>query len=199
MASKAVNNYITKRYERWLDYSLYHCGLAGIPDEATDVLNEVICSLLQKKNRLLDKLLETKKNGYTELDFFVLKMIKLNASSPTSQYRSRYKPLPVDDNVDYSRLDIEDIPDESEDRNTEILNKPFQYSYIEQTKNKNMRTGKSEITERTMHINEIEMNYKNRINYHYTPTSFSLIDFMQYAMSYKKNGKNILNYIPLKQ
>lgn len=53
MASKAVNNYITKRYERWLDYSLYHCGLAGIPDEATDVLNEVICSLLQKKNRLL--------------------------------------------------------------------------------------------------------------------------------------------------
>ena len=105
MASKAVNNYITKRYERWLDYSLYHCGLAGIPDEATDVLNEVICSLLQKKNRLLDKLLETRKNGYTELDFFVLKMIKLNASSPTSQYRSRYKPLPADDNVDYTRLD----------------------------------------------------------------------------------------------
>ena len=30
MASEAVNNYITKRYERWLDYSLYHCGLAGI-------------------------------------------------------------------------------------------------------------------------------------------------------------------------
>ena len=102
---------------------MYHCGLAGIPDEATDVLNEVICSLLQKKNRLLDKLLETRKNGYTELDFFVLKMIKLNASSPTSQYRSRYKPLPADDNVDYTRLDIEDIPDESEDRNTEILNK----------------------------------------------------------------------------
>ena len=123
MASEAVNNYITKRYERWLDYSLYHCGLAGISDEATDVLNEVICSLLQKQSKLLDKLLDTKKNGYTELDFFVLKMIKLNASSPTSQYRSRYKPLPVDDNVDYSRLDIEDIPDDSVDRNAEILDR----------------------------------------------------------------------------
>ena len=123
MAREAVNNYITKRYERWLDYSLYHCGLAGISDEATDVLNEVICSLLQKQSKLLDKLLDTKKNGYTELDFFVLKMIKLNASSPTSQYRSRYKPLPVDDNVDYSRLDIEDISDDSEDRNAEILEK----------------------------------------------------------------------------
>lgn len=123
MASEAVNNYITKRYERWLDYSLYHCGLAGISDEATDVLNEVICSLLQKQSKLLDKLLDTKKNGYTELDFFVLKMIKLNASSPTSQYRSRYKPLPVDDNVDYSRLDIEDIPGDSVDRNAEILDR----------------------------------------------------------------------------
>lgn len=54
MASEAVNNYITKRYERWLDYSLYHCGLAGISDEATDVLNEVICSLLQKQSELLN-------------------------------------------------------------------------------------------------------------------------------------------------
>lgn len=54
MASEAVNNYITKRYERWLDYSLYHCGLAGISDEATDVLNEVICSLLQKQSKLLE-------------------------------------------------------------------------------------------------------------------------------------------------
>ena len=29
----------------------------------------------------------------------------------------------MDDNVDYSRLDIEDISDESEDRNAEILDK----------------------------------------------------------------------------
>ena len=121
MASAAVNNYISKRYERWLDYSLYHCGLAGIPDESIDVLNEVLCSLLQKKDCLLDKLLETKKNGYAELDFFVLRMIKLNASSPTSQYRSRYKPLLADDNVDYTKLDIEDVPDELEDRNELVL------------------------------------------------------------------------------
>ena len=29
----------------------------------------------------------------------------------------------MDDNVDYSRLDIEDISDDSEDRNAEILNR----------------------------------------------------------------------------
>lgn len=121
MSSSAVNNYITKRYERWLDYSSYHCGLTGIPDEAKDVLNEVLCSLLQKNDRLLNKLLETKKNGYTELDFFVLKMIKLNASSQTSQYQSKYRKIPVDDNVDCTRLDIVDLPDESEDKNIVIL------------------------------------------------------------------------------
>lgn len=123
MASEAVNNYITKRYERWLDYSLYHCGIAGIPNEAADVLNEVLCSLLQKDIKKLEKLLESKKNGYTELDFFVLRMIKLNATSDTSPYRSKYKSLPVDENIDYTRLDIEDISDESEDRKAEILDK----------------------------------------------------------------------------
>lgn len=123
MSSSAVNNYITKRYERWLDYSAYHCGLAGIPDEAKDVLNEVLCSLLQKNDRLLNRLLETKKNGYTELDFFVLKMIKLNASSPTSQYQNKYREIPTDDNVDYNRLDVEDSSDELYDRNAEILDK----------------------------------------------------------------------------
>nr|DAJ26557.1 MAG TPA: hypothetical protein [Caudoviricetes sp.] len=123
MVSTKVEKYISKRYERWLDYASYHCEQAGMPEEACDVLNEVLCSLLQKDNCKLEQLLSIKKNGYTELDFFVLKMIKLNATSDTSPYRSKYKPMPVDDNVDYSRLDIEDISDDSEDRNAEILNR----------------------------------------------------------------------------
>ena len=36
MASALVEKYIGRRYERWLDYAVYHCGLAGIPDEAND-------------------------------------------------------------------------------------------------------------------------------------------------------------------
>ena len=111
MSNTAVNNYIAKRYDKWLHYASYHCGLVGISDEAHDVLNEVLCSLLQKSDRLLEKLLSTKKNGYTELDFFVLRMIKLNVTSPTSPYQSKYKRIPADDNADYSRMDIEDVPD----------------------------------------------------------------------------------------
>lgn len=117
MASETLNKYIEKRYDRWMDYAKYHCGLAGIPDEAADVLNEVLCMLLQKPEQLLDRLIGMKRNGYTELDFFVLKMIKLNSSSPTSPYQSRYRSIPVDDNVDYTRLDIEDLFEEQQDGN----------------------------------------------------------------------------------
>ncbi len=121
MVSTRVEKYISKRYNRWLDYASYHCGLAGMPEEACDVLNEVLYSLLQKDSSKLEQLLSIKKNGYTELDFFVLKMIKLNATSDTSPYRSKYKPMPVDDNIDYSRLEIEDTQEEVVDKNEQLL------------------------------------------------------------------------------
>lgn len=130
MASAEVNNYIAKRYDRWLDYSKYHCGLAGTPDEANDVLNEVLCALLQKDDKMLCALLSAKKNGYTELDFFVLKMIKLNATSDTSPYRNKYKPVPSDDNIDYSRLEIEDMAEETEDNTSIVLERMHQVREI---------------------------------------------------------------------
>lgn len=123
MATGSVNNYIAKRYERWLDYSAYHCEKAGIPDEASDVLNETLYSLLQKPDSLLNDLLAMRNGDQTGLDYFVLKMIKRNALSPTSQYQSKYKPFPVDENTDYTRLEIEDSPDDSEDRSANTLAK----------------------------------------------------------------------------
>ena len=66
-----INNYISKRYERWLDYSEYHCTHAGIADEALDVLNEVLCSLLQKNEKFLLSLLHKKSGQFTDLDYYV--------------------------------------------------------------------------------------------------------------------------------
>ena len=37
MASEALNKYIEKRYDRWLDYAKYHCSLAGMTDERSNV------------------------------------------------------------------------------------------------------------------------------------------------------------------
>lgn len=121
MADTEINNYIAKRYDRWLDYAKYYCNLVGIPDEANDVLNEVLCSLLAKNRTYLLGMLHSRKNGHTELDFFVLKMIKLNVTSPTSPYQNKYKSAPADDNVDYTCLEVEDTAGEELDRSGEIL------------------------------------------------------------------------------
>ena len=105
-----VKTYINQRYPRYLDYAVYHCTCAGIGDEASDVLNEVLCNLFSKPIEKLQRLYEQKstKCSYTELDFFILRMIKLNATSNTAPYRAKYKPIPRNENVCYTQLDIED-------------------------------------------------------------------------------------------
>lgn len=116
-----IEQYITMRYDRWLDYASYHCMLAGIPDEAIDLLNEIMLMLLAKPHQELERLYQAKKKQYRELDFFVLRMIKLNATSETAPYKSRYKHLPADANTDYTKLDIVDEPDNDIDQATLVL------------------------------------------------------------------------------
>lgn len=116
MGTEIINNYITVRYNRWLDYSKYHCSLACMPDEAVDVLNEVLVMLLEKDLAYLLRMYEAKKGRYRELDYFVLQMIKLNITSVTSPYRHKYKPIPVDENVNWQQLDIVDETEQERDR-----------------------------------------------------------------------------------
>lgn len=119
-----VHAYVDKHYSNWLNHSEWHCSKAGFPDEAVDVLNEVLLSLLQKDEEKLLKLLNTKakygkfsdKEPFTELDIYILTMIRLNVTSTTAPYHSRYKKKsPIDYEVDFSRLKIIDEEDESPD------------------------------------------------------------------------------------
>ncbi len=121
MISESISNYINNRYPRWMDYAEYHVKLAGIPDETGDILNEVLVSLLKKDPDHLVALLQKKKQGYTELDFFILRMIKLNAYSMTSPYRHKTKDVPKDKNKDPWTMEIEDEQEDQVDRNAETL------------------------------------------------------------------------------
>jgi hypothetical protein len=121
MANSEINNYIEKRYNNWLDSAKYRCKLSGIPGDAMDVLQEVLCSLLQKDTNFLQDMLHREKDGYTELDWFVIRMIELNATSPTSPYRQKIRRKDIDDNVDFQRVDIIDESSEDEDIPGEIL------------------------------------------------------------------------------
>lgn len=124
MNSEVIRKYITKRYDRWLDYAKYHCSHHGMGSEATDVLNEVLIMLLDKcnTNRIqIMQLYESKKGKYRELDFFILQMIKLNITSETSPYRYKYKSIPTDENIDVNILDIIDDSEEEPDYAGDIL------------------------------------------------------------------------------
>lgn len=118
-----LNNYIEKRYDRWLDYAKYHCQLKRMGGEEYDVLNEVLVSLLQKSHDKLVKLMNTPRDGYSELDWFVLAMINRNITSPSSPWQQKRACRNIDRNIDYSKIRKTDLEEEEEDRAQMILNK----------------------------------------------------------------------------
>lgn len=111
LPNETIRDYITIRYERWLDYARYKCSKAGIEGEENDVLHVVLCDILQKDEQLLMKLILTKKvqksKIFSELDFFILKALDLNITSETSPYRYKNKCIPRA-NVELNRLKIVD-------------------------------------------------------------------------------------------
>ena len=123
MTDSLINDYVSKRYKSWLDYSRYYCRMAKMEGEECDVLNEVLLSLLQKDEQKLLKLLEQPKDGYTALDWFVIRMLNRNITSPSSPYRQKRICRHIDRNVDYSKMKIEDIKEQEEDRPAEICAK----------------------------------------------------------------------------
>ena len=89
-----------------MEYAHYHAGLAKLDQQGGDILNEVLLSLLGKDPKLLEKLYRKKgKGGYREIDFYILRMIKLNCHSETSPYRFRYKVPKRDENADIPRME----------------------------------------------------------------------------------------------
>jgi hypothetical protein len=114
-----VKNYMSERYERWLDYAKYQCSRAGIPDEAADVLNEVMCAYLARPHDRLTALYSEKGNRDTRLlDGYILRSIQTNVWKATSNYQYRYHRdkyytkrygLPVP--VEY----VSELPEDAED------------------------------------------------------------------------------------
>lgn len=115
-----INLYLGKRYQGLLDYAVFHSSRAGIPDEAADILDEVLLSLLQMDELRLLEMLNSKKCKYTELDFFILRMIKLNCYSETAPYRAKLKQI-HSSSINLSRLSIEDVTEPENDTPGRIL------------------------------------------------------------------------------
>jgi predicted DNA-binding transcriptional regulator len=100
-----IRNYISTRYQRYLDYADYHASLAGLDQQGPDVLHEVIISVLKKDEKMLLGLYNKKKKGLRELDFYILRMLNLNCHSLTSPYRFKYRYPAADGNITPADLD----------------------------------------------------------------------------------------------
>lgn len=102
-----VRRYITKRYPRLLDYAKYHSELAKWSEEGVDVLHEAILSTLLLPEEKLLSLFNKKKRdqNLTELDFYLLRIIKLSCHSVNSPYYWRYHKGAVrDDNAETEKM-----------------------------------------------------------------------------------------------
>ena len=120
-----IRNYISSRYDRLLDYAKFHSNKAGIPELDTDLLNEVLLNVLQKDRELLDKLYSTKKGQYREIDFYLLRLIKLNAHSKTSPFRWKYRSRNIATDINLQRLRIVEEEPVNEVDNSEVLLKQY--------------------------------------------------------------------------
>jgi hypothetical protein len=109
VVSNEVKNYLSTRYGRLLEYANYHAGLAGLDQQGGDVLNEVLLNLLAKDQDKITALYRKKKGGYRELDYFILRMIKLNCHSQTSPYRFKYKLPKKDENTECPEIEQSDL------------------------------------------------------------------------------------------
>ncbi len=121
MERNIVNNYIGRRYARWLNYANYRCARTEMAGEGADVLNEVLLALLEKPLYRMERLLDTPQGSLRALDLYVLKMIRRNTSSATSPYRCRYPGCPAHMRVNPYRIELADEVEEVPDRAAEIL------------------------------------------------------------------------------
>jgi hypothetical protein len=104
-----IKDYVSTRYERYLDYAKYHTSLANLSEQAGDVLHEVMISVLLKDESKLTALYGKKKrDGYRELDYYILRMIKLNCHSLTSPYRYKIRQPLIDGNASVDGMNSHD-------------------------------------------------------------------------------------------
>lgn len=82
-----LNTFITTHYPQWVEYAAYHVRQSRLPIDPTEVVNDVLCTLLERDTAKLKRLMNARNKDGTELDFFVMRIIKISIHSPRSPFR----------------------------------------------------------------------------------------------------------------
>lgn len=88
-----VKRYINQRYNNWLDFAKHMAKIHQFEGLAADLLHDVIIDILNKDPEKIRGLFDRKTTKIvdgqptTELDKFVLRMLRVNAFSPVAPFR----------------------------------------------------------------------------------------------------------------
>lgn len=85
--SKPLDTFITAHYAQWVEYAAYHVRQSRLAIEPAEVVNDVLCTLLERDVAKLERLMNARNKDGTELDFFVMRIIKISVHSPRSPFR----------------------------------------------------------------------------------------------------------------
>lgn len=131
---ETIRNYISVRYKHWLEYSSFKCARQQMSEFAVELLDEVILNVLQKDDQYLMRLYQKKKivkgQNLTELDFFILKAIDVNAYSPTAPFRHQNRPIPTNREVKVERIKIVEYEYIETDTPAELLKQTKLVRYV---------------------------------------------------------------------
>lgn len=91
--SQLIDQYIAFRYPNWMDFAQYQCRVQHLEGWAEDLMNDIIIDLLKKPADKLEAMIArsttkiVNNRPTTELDKFVLAMIRMNARSKFASFR----------------------------------------------------------------------------------------------------------------
>lgn len=106
---KKLHNYIEGAYCRWVAYAKRYIRRSRLPMNACEVVNDVVCTLLERDSIKMSQMTDTPARGGTELDFFVMRVIKINIYSPRSPFRYRRGPRCVGNSLLDVPMDSEGV------------------------------------------------------------------------------------------
>lgn len=87
MVPKPLNEYITKHYNEWLNYSTSICHKAKSNLDPREALNDALSRILEQNKINLHELLAIRPGHKTRLDYLVMRIIRINIISPRSRIR----------------------------------------------------------------------------------------------------------------
>lgn len=82
-----LNNFITTHYPQWVEYASWHIRHSRLLIDPAEVVNDILCTLLERDRQKLKRLMNARNKDGTELDFFVMRIIKISIHSPRSPFR----------------------------------------------------------------------------------------------------------------